>query len=323
MSIQYKTAVGQKESVAKETEEVVGNVLNDFNKNLIQIYLTSIIDNLHNAQENVGDIMKREKNVNNRFSNYLLDPLNDFPSLFTDTLVNSLGANTDITKMTQNYNNSLLSSNSDLFSVDSNNSASNIVQNQNTFFEQNMSAMEQTLEDYKNQKENIEINDYITQLKQVDKQLNQQSAAEKRSKEAYKKAFNENMDSIKANIKEEKSPFTDKMVNDYRQKLTESMKTQLDNNKELKEALEASNTEKQKVKDTMVNNLRNTIINDGTEEDEFYILNMSNQDLANAGLPSDSVEKYQNILNDVQTFRNDFKKRIQMSIYAKIIIMVN
>ncbi|MCG7337701.1 type VII secretion protein EsaA [Staphylococcus sp. ACRSN] len=308
MSIQYKTAVGQKESVAKETEEVVGNVLNDFNKNLIQIYLTSIIDNLHNAQENVGDIMKREKNVNNRFSNYLLDPLNDFPSLFTDTLVNSLGANTDITKMTQNYNNSLLSSNSDLFSVDSNNSASNIVQNQNTFFEQNMSAMEQTLEDYKNQKENIEINDYITQLKQVDKQLNQQSAAEKRSKEAYKKAFNENMDSIKANIKEEKSPFTDKMVNDYRQKLTESMKTQLDNNKELKEALEASNTEKQKVKDTMVNNLRNTIINDGTEEDEFYILNMSNQDLANAGLPSDSVEKYQNILNDVQTFRNDFKK---------------
>ena len=225
--------------------------------------------------------------------------------------------------MTQNYNNSLLSSNSDLFSVDSNNSASNIVQNQNTFFEQNMSAMEQTLEDYKNQKENIEINDYITQLKQVDKQLNQQSAAEKRSKEAYKKAFNENMDSIKANIKEEKSPFTDKMVNDYRQKLTESMKTQLDNNKELKEALEASNTEKQKVKDTMVNNLRNTIINDGTEEDEFYILNMSNQDLANAGLPSDSVEKYQNILNDVQTFRNDFKKRIQMSIYAKIIIMVN
>ncbi|PUZ30655.1 hypothetical protein BUY27_14035, partial [Staphylococcus cohnii] len=75
------------------------------------------------------------------------------------------------------------------------------------------------------------------------------------------------------------------MVNDYRQKLTESMKTQLDNNKELKEALEASNTEKQKVKDTMVNNLRNTIINDGTEEDEFYILNMSNQDLANAGLP--------------------------------------
>ena len=152
MSIQYKTAVGQKESVAKETEEVVGNVLNDFNKNLIQIYLTSIIDNLHNAQENVGDIMKREKNVNNRFSNYLLDPLNDFPSLFTDTLVNSLGANTDITKMTQNYNNSLLSSNSDLFSVDSNNSASNIVQNQNTFFEQNMSAMEQTLEDYKNQK---------------------------------------------------------------------------------------------------------------------------------------------------------------------------
>ena len=81
-----------KKSIAKETEKVVSNVLNDFNKHLIEIYLTSIIDNLHNAQENVGDIMKREQGVNNNFANYLLNPLNDFPELFTDTLVNSITA---------------------------------------------------------------------------------------------------------------------------------------------------------------------------------------------------------------------------------------
>ena len=133
MSIQYKTAVGQKEDVAKKTEKVVSDVLNDFNKNLINIYLTSIIDNLHNAQENVGDIMKRERNVDQNFANYLLNPLNDFPELFTDTLVNSLVANKDITSWIQNYNHSLLSANSNIFNIDNDYNASSIVQDQGSF----------------------------------------------------------------------------------------------------------------------------------------------------------------------------------------------
>ena len=33
--------------------------------------------------------MTREHGVNSKFSNYLLNPINDFPELFTDTLVNS------------------------------------------------------------------------------------------------------------------------------------------------------------------------------------------------------------------------------------------
>ena len=133
MSIQYKTAVGQKEDVAMKTEKVVSDVLNDFNKNLINIYLTSIIDNLHNAQENVGDIMKRERNVDQNFANYLLNPLNDFPELFTDTLVNSLVANKDITSWIQNYNHSLLSANSNIFNIDNDYNASSIVQDQGSF----------------------------------------------------------------------------------------------------------------------------------------------------------------------------------------------
>ena len=152
MSIQYKTAVGQKEDVAKKTEKVVSDVLNDFNKNLINIYLTSIIDNLHNAQENVGDIMKRERNVDQNFANYLLNPLNDFPELFTDTLVNSLVANKDITSWIQNYNHSLLSANSNIFNIDNDYNASSIVQDQGSFFDKNISALEQTLDDYKTQK---------------------------------------------------------------------------------------------------------------------------------------------------------------------------
>ena len=79
--------------------------------------------------------MKRERNVDQNFANYLLNPLNDFPELFTDTLVNSLVANKDITSWIQNYNHSLLSANSNIFNIDNDYNASSIVQDQGSFFD--------------------------------------------------------------------------------------------------------------------------------------------------------------------------------------------
>lgn len=149
ISLQYKTAVGQKEEVAKNTEKVVSNVLNDFNKNLVEIYLTSIIDNLHNAQKNVGAIMTREHGVNSKFSNYLLNPINDFPELFTDTLVNSISANKYITKWFQTYNKSLLSANSDTFRVNTDYNVSTLIEKQNSLFDEHNTAMDKMLQDYK------------------------------------------------------------------------------------------------------------------------------------------------------------------------------
>lgn len=308
MTLQYKTAVGQKENVAKETEQVVGDVLNKFNKDLIQIYLTSIIDNLHNAQENVGDIMKRQQNVDNEYSNYLLDPLNDFPSLFTDTLGNSLAANKDITKMMHQYNHSLLSSDSNDFNVDSDQSASSIVDDQSSLFDQNMSAMEKTLESYKSQKDDVNINDYISHLKEVDSELDKQTESQENSKKAYKKAIEDNLKKVKDEVKKEESPFTDKMIDDYREKLTKSMKEELNHNKDLNNALKQIKDDKQKAQDTMIQNLRNTIEDDRSGEDQFYIRNMSNQDLENAGLSSKAIKEYQEILNNVNQFKTDFDK---------------
>ena len=256
MSIQYKTAVGQKEDVAKKTEKVVSDVLNDFNKNLINIYLTSIIDNLHNAQENVGDIMKRERNVDQNFANYLLNPLNDFPELFTDTLVNSLVANKDITSWIQNYNHSLLSANSNIFNIDNDYNASSIVQDQGSFFDKNISALEQTLDDYKTQKDNINVGDYISELKQMNKQIDQQSEEQDRSKEEYNQTFKENLEKVKDDVKEQESPFTKDMIEDYRQKLTESLEEQLRNNQDLNDALDQIKQDNQNIQDTMMNHLK-------------------------------------------------------------------
>ena len=57
----------------------------------------------------------------------------------------------------------------------------------------------------------------------------------------------------------------------------------------------------------MINNLRNAIENDGTGQDQFYIFNLSNKDLENVGLTQKSVEEYQEILSDVEKFKNEFK----------------
>lgn len=79
--------------------------------------------------KNVGAIMTREHGVNSKFSNYLLNPINDFPELFTDTLVNSISANKDITKWFQTYNKSLLSANSDTFRVNTDYNVSTLIEN--------------------------------------------------------------------------------------------------------------------------------------------------------------------------------------------------
>lgn len=308
MEIQYKTATGQKAKVAKDTEEIVGNVLKDFNKNLIQIYLTSIIDNLHNAQENVGDIMSREQSVNKKFSNYLLNPLNDFPSLFTDTSVNSTIANNDITTWVQQYNRSLLSANSDIFNVNVNENATSIVQSQSEVFNKNMSVLEQTLNDYKSKQDSVNLNTYIDHLKEMDSQLDEYMKSEDRSKKEYQKTFEENLNQLKKQVKKQESPFTKKMIEDYRKKLTKSITSQLDDNKELNDAVQQVKDDHQQVQDTMINYLREVIEHDESKQDAFYIRNMTTQDLENAGLSEQAVKDYQATLSNVQQFIESYNE---------------
>ncbi|MEJ7207717.1 hypothetical protein, partial [Staphylococcus epidermidis] len=76
----------------------------------------------------------------------------------------------------------LLSSNSNIFNISNDLSASSIVQDQDEWFEGNLSAMEQILEDYQSQRDNVDIEDYINHLKQVDNQLDKQADAKDQSK---------------------------------------------------------------------------------------------------------------------------------------------
>ena len=112
------------------------------------------------------------------------------------------------------------------------------------------------------------------------------------------------------------------MIEDYRKELTKSMKAQLDDNQELNDALQQIKDDKQKMQDTMINHLRNDIENDKTGQDHNYILNMSDQDLDNAGLSENAKKEYKGILNDVQQFKDEYNKAHPKILFNNKIITV-
>ncbi|UEX90023.1 type VII secretion protein EsaA [Staphylococcus ratti] len=309
MTIQYKTAVGQNESVARETEKVVGHLLSQFNERLIQIYLSSIIDNLHNAQKNVDDIMTRQGNVDQRFTNFLVNPLNDFPKLFTDLMVHSISANNDITQWIQEYNRSLLSSDAKTFQLPSNEGVSKLVNDQQETFAQYLSDFEKTLDTYQSQKDSVDLESYIQQLQSTDEGLKQYQDASKTSKDTYEEAFKSHLDEVKKDVASQESPFTDDMLKEYKEKLTESMKKQLSENEELNDAISQIKDQNKQLRNELVQSMLSTIQKDPAQQNDMYIADMSPSDLTRIGLSDAKVEEYQKILKQLNRFKRSYNRK--------------
>ncbi|UXU64131.1 type VII secretion protein EsaA [Staphylococcus agnetis] len=306
MTLQYKTAVGQKENVARETEKVVSDLLSQFNERLIQIYLSSIIDNLHNAQKNVDDIMSRQGQVDQRFSNYLVDPLNDFPRLFTDLMVHSISANKDITTWIREYNQSLLSSDYKTFQLPSDENVSTLVNQQQETFAHYLSEFDKTIEDYQSQKDSVDLSRYIQQLQTTDEGLKHYKEASQTSKDTYEEAFKSHLEDIKKEIEAEESPFTEDMIDAYKEKLTESMKHQLEENPELNDALSQMKDQNEKLRNDLLQNMLSTIQKDPTQQNDMYIANLSHDDLTKIGLSDEKVDAYQKILTKLNEFKRSY-----------------
>ncbi|AJC97014.1 type VII secretion protein EsaA [Staphylococcus hyicus] len=308
MTLQYKTAVGQKENVARETEKVVSDLLSQFNERLIQIYLSSIIDNLHNAQKNVDDIMSRQGLVDQRFSNYLVDPLNDFPRLFTDLMVHSISANKDITTWIREYNQSLLSSDYKTFQLPSDENVSTLVNQQQETFAHYLSEFDKTIEDYQSQKDSVDLSRYIQQLQTTDEGLKHYKEMSDSSKDAYEEAFKSHLEDIKKEIEAEESPFTEDMIDVYKEKLTESMKHQLEENPELNDALSQMKDQNEKLRNDLLQNMLSTIQKDPAQQNDMYIANLSHDDLTKIGLSDEKVEAYQKILTKLNEFKRSYNE---------------
>lgn len=84
--IEYKVQRGQNEISNKEVQEQINAILKNFNQRIIKMYFSSIIDNLSEAQENVGRIVG-ENNQNYRaIESQIYSPLSVLPDEYNTLL---------------------------------------------------------------------------------------------------------------------------------------------------------------------------------------------------------------------------------------------
>ena len=72
-----------KQIVIRKAEQAVSDLKSQFNKDLINIYFSSIIGNLQSAQNYVSDVVANEGNSLTAYQNNLLNPLSDYSQLFS------------------------------------------------------------------------------------------------------------------------------------------------------------------------------------------------------------------------------------------------
>ena len=82
VSLHYKINATGHESVRAEAEKTAGQILNDFNRRLIDVYFASIIGNLQEAQDNIKDIIDKEKEYTSIYNKQINDPLSNFTDQF-------------------------------------------------------------------------------------------------------------------------------------------------------------------------------------------------------------------------------------------------
>lgn len=70
------------EDIKAEAEKTASLLLNDFNRQIIDVYFASVIGNLQNAQENITAIIDEEEAYTNRYNTNVQSPLSNYTSQF-------------------------------------------------------------------------------------------------------------------------------------------------------------------------------------------------------------------------------------------------
>lgn len=82
VTLNYKINATGHEDVKAEAEKVAGNILKDFNRRLIDVYFASIIGNLQDAQDDISDIIGKEEQLTNLYTDHIQSPLANYTDKF-------------------------------------------------------------------------------------------------------------------------------------------------------------------------------------------------------------------------------------------------
>lgn len=84
--IEYRVREGQNEVSNQAIQEKVNTILKDFNERIVQMYFSSIIGSLSEAQQNVNQIVGIEVKQKNELEQKIYTPFKELPSNYTNVL---------------------------------------------------------------------------------------------------------------------------------------------------------------------------------------------------------------------------------------------
>ena len=215
----------------KQAEQAVVAFKELFNKDLINIYFTSIIGNLKTAQGQVADVVTNEHESLTSFNNKLVDPLAQYSQQF-----NGLGSSpNNLLSSYSSFNKTLLNTNDAFKSIDSVNKTYeetiNGIDKQQKKWDNSLNTREQALSNYDKDFSKLSVEKQLSQLAAINTQFNNNFSEPAIWKETTDKASSYNKDiaklleSLKKNNKE-----IDDTLSNYDTKIREAVESSLAKN---------------------------------------------------------------------------------------------
>jgi len=215
----------------KQAEQAVVAFKELFNKDLINIYFTSIIGNLKTAQGQVADVVTNEHESLTSFNNKLVDPLAQYGQQF-----NGLGSSpNNLLSSYSSFNKTLLNTNDAFKSIDSVNKTYegtiNGIDKQQKKWNTSLDDREKSLANYDNKFSKLSVKEQLNQLSAINTQVTEKLSEPAIWKETTDTASSYNQDiaklleSLKNNNKE-----IDNTLSNYDTKIREAVESSLAKN---------------------------------------------------------------------------------------------
>ena len=215
----------------KQAEQAVVAFKELFNKDLINIYFTSIIGNLKTAQGQVADVVTNEHESLTSFNNKLVDPLAQYSQQF-----NGLGSSpNNLLSSYLSFNKTLLNTNDAFKSIDSVNKTYEgtikEIEGQQKKWDQFLNTREKSLANYDTEFSKLSVKEQLTQLTAINTQVTEKLSEPAIWKETTDTASSYNQDitklleSLKKNNKE-----IDDTLSNYDTKIREAVESSLAKN---------------------------------------------------------------------------------------------
>ena len=221
----------QIQSSDKQAEQAVVAFKELFNKDLINIYFTSIIGNLKTAQGQVADVVTNEHESLTSFNNKLVDPLAQYSQQF-----NGLGSSpNNLLSSYLSFNKTLLNTNDAFKSIDSVNKTYEgpikEIDEQQKKWDNSLGKREKSLANYDTEFSKLSVKEQLTRLTAINTQVTEKLSEPAIWKETTNTASSYNQDitklleSLKKNNKE-----IDDTLSNYDTKIREAVESSLAKN---------------------------------------------------------------------------------------------